>query len=317
MHFRTEIVLPKSPFMLHQRHKLLLVGSCFTEHIGKKLQNCQFPALLNPFGIVFHPLPLAASLRQIWAGKRWTQVDLTQNGELWVSLLHHSAFSGRDGGLVLQNIQQATDKAHDFLQTADCLLLTFGTAWGYAWNETGEIVANCHKIPGRHFSKRLSETTEIVAAWADLLQLLWATNPKLKVVFTVSPVRHWKDGAVENQWSKAVLLLAIRELCQRFPDNCLYFPAYELVIDELRDYRFFEADMLHPNQVAIDYVWQRFGETFFEAETRQLNQQLLRLQSAQQHRPLQADTQAYQDFLTALERQKQALKQQYDFISWE
>lgn len=317
MLFQTKVNIPPANLQLAHTQKLLLMGSCFSEHIGNYLKQHKFPICLNPFGITFHPLAIAQQLTHLMQAKKWEGKDLLFHNELWLSLLHHSRFSHIDKAIALANIQKEQATGEKILAEADCLLLTFGTAWGYELKDSGQIVANCHKMPSNLFEKKLSNLAELHERYHVLFTQLFAFNPKLHIILTLSPVRHWKDGAVENQWAKATLSLLIRELQLQFPDKVSYFPSYEIVMDELRDYRFFEEDMLHPNAIAIKYIWQRFSETYFSAETQHLNGFLGKIRLAESHRPFFTETALHQAFLQQLTAQKKTVSEKYPFIFWD
>lgn len=317
MLLQTKVNIPPANIQLAHTQNLLLMGSCFSEHIGKYLKQRKFPICINPFGITFHPLAISQQLTLLMQAKKWEEEDLIFHNELWLSLLHHSRFSHIDKAIALANIQKEQAIGEKMLAEADCLLLTFGTAWGYESKASGQIVANCHKMPSNLFEKKLSTLAELQKVYHALFTQLFAFNPKLYIILTLSPVRHWKDGAMENQWAKATLSLLIRELQLQFPDKVGYFPSYEIVIDELRDYRFFEEDMLHPNVIAIKYIWQRFSETYFSTETQHLNALLDKIRLSESHRPFFTETMEHQAFLQQLADQKKGVSEKYPFIFWD
>lgn len=252
-------------------------------------------ALVNPNGIVYNPVSIAQSLQAL----RQENTDaagmlFNQNG-LWHSWEHHGRFSNPDRNVVLQNIETAHREAAKFLKNANCLVLTLGTAEVFTLRETRQVVANNHKAPADWFEQRRLTVAETVAALENALVQLHADKPDRNVVLTVSPVRHLRNGLVENQRSKAVLVLACTELCERF-DFVHYFPAYELLLDDLRDYRFFDTDMVHPTEVAVDYIWDYFAETYFSTETQQLLAQVAKIRAAANHRPFHPDAPEHQTF---------------------
>lgn len=295
MNFRTIIPISASANRIEHRQQLMMFGSCFTENIGERLHNAKFKVDVNPFGIQYNPFSLAYSLDRLVENKPFTADELFEAHGLWHSFAHHSKFSAASKHDTLEKINRRLADSAKMLHKADFLFLTFGTAWVYELKETGAVVSNCHKLADKLFVRRRLSVAEIVEKYSQLLAKLKSINPKLQVIFTVSPIRHWKDGAHENNVSKSVLLLAIEELQAKF-DCVNYFPAYELQLDELRDYRFYTEDMLHPNATAINYIWDRFGESFFSAETKQTAVEMDKLRKALAHRPFNKEGADYKLF---------------------
>lgn len=295
MDFRT--IIPISPFenQIKHSHQLMMIGSCFTESIGERLQQAKFNVDINPFGIQYNPLSVASTLERLITKQKFTSNDIFQQGDQWHSFSHHSCFSGNTQDACLQTINLRLKQSTANLQQTDYLFITFGTAWVYELTETGQLVSNCHKLPDTHFTRRRLTVEEIVAKYKELIEQLNAQQPTLKIVFTVSPIRHWKDGAHDNNISKSILLLAIDTLQQEF-DNVSYFPSYELIMDDLRDYRFYAEDMLHPNSTAIDYIWGRFSDCYFSAETKNMANEMEKLSRALTHRPFNAEGEEYKKF---------------------
>jgi hypothetical protein len=252
-------------------------------------------ALVNPNGIVYNPVSIAQSLLALRQENTAAAGILFYHNGLWHSWEHHGRFSNPDRNMVLQNIETAHREAAKFLKNANCLVLTLGTAEVFTLRETRQVVANNHKAPADWFEQRRLTVAETVAALENALVQLHADKPDRNVVLTVSPVRHLRNGLVENQRSKAVLVLACTELCERF-DFVHYFPAYELLLDDLRDYRFFDTDMVHPTEVAVDYIWDYFAETYFSTETQQLLAQIAKIRAAANHRPFHPDAPEHQMF---------------------
>ncbi|GHU65467.1 hypothetical protein FACS1894123_11390 [Bacteroidia bacterium] len=261
------------------------MGSCFTENISAKMINAGFQTMVNPFGIVYNPLSLGKQIERLFDRKAYTSSDIFSDKTLYHSFSHHSRFSGTNPKLVLENINRTIREASDFLQKVPTLILTFGTAFVYRLKASGEIVSNCHKLPDAVFTHHRAGIPEIVSEWNRLISLLKTNNPALKIIFTVSPIRHWKNGANENQLSKATLLLSIHELVNTHQD-CYYFPSYEMMLDDLRDYRFYADDMIHPSPKAIDYIWEKFSETFFDKKTIEAAKNFENAKKALNHRPL-------------------------------
>jgi hypothetical protein len=295
MNYRT-IVAPKDyDFQIFHQSNLLLIGSCFSENIGSKLISNKFNTLINPSGILFNPISIVNTLNDIIEEKEVGVKDLHFENGLYHSFAHHGRFSGPNSEEVLTCINQSREEATLFLKKTDVIIVTLGSSWTYRHNDTGEFVANCHKVPNKKFTKELLEVDFIVKKLQGVIDKLQAINSNLKVIFTVSPVRHWKDGAEENTLSKSILNVAIHQLARS--KAVYYFPAYEMVIDDLRDYRFYKEDMLHPNSVAVDYVWNGFGDAFFSSETLTLNKVIGKIGAAGKHRPFNSSANEYQRFL--------------------
>lgn len=305
--FRTVFPTQRAPYALTHADRLLLSGSCFTEHVGARLQAGKFNTLINPNGIVYNPVSMARAI--LWWGKfsirsKSGRIEnsphnaLFRHNGLWHSWEHHGVFSKSGEQETLDGIEKAYREASEYLQKTTCLMLTLGTADVFVLRENGEVVANCHKAPANWFEQRRLSVSETVEVLSEALLQTQSCLPELKVILTVSPVRHLRSGFVENQRSKAVLVLACAELCARF-DFVHYFPAYELLLDDLRDYRFYAADMIHPNEQAIDYIWQYFAEVYFSAETRALLDQIGKITAAARHRPFNPDTEEHRAFARA------------------
>ena len=292
--FRTAFSIPKAePFGYDDR--VMLCGSCFVENIGKKLKDARFNVLINPFGILFNSGSLAKSLEDIMDNKPFTEDELVFHRNLYHSFSHHSRFAHHDATVCVKQINSATTNAHHYLKKTKYLILTLGTAWVYRYRHTGTIVSACHKIPQREFDRELLSVAQITEMLSAMIQRLSEFNPDIRTLLTISPVRHIKDGFVGNQQSKAALILSVKQLTERF-ENCSYFPVYELFMDDLRDYRFYAADMLHPSKTAIQYIWERFCETFFEQKTLQTIYEAEQLYTASQHRPFNTSSDEYQEF---------------------
>jgi len=292
--FRTTFSIPQAePFGYDD--SVMLCGSCFVENIGKKLENACFNVLINPFGILFNPCSLAKSIENIIDNKPFTEDELIFHHGLYHSFSHHSCFSHHDATVCVEQINHAAAHAHQFLEKSKYLIITLGTAWVYRHRRSGTIVSACHKIPQQEFDKELLSVAQITELLSAMMQRLSEFNPDIRIVLTISPVRHIKDGFVENQQSKAALILSVKQLTENF-ENCSYFPVYELFMDDLRDYRFYASDMLHPSETAIQYIWERFRETFFTQETLQILDEAEKLYAASQHRPFHATSDEYQEF---------------------
>lgn len=300
MVFSTEVNIPEFPWKIDYSKGVMLIGSCFSDNIGQKLAGLKFQVDINPFGVLYNPVSIANSLGYLLRKRIFSESDLFHDHGLWNSFNHHSSFSDVDPEFALNKMNSRIDTSGQFLKDADFLMITFGTAWAYKLEGTGQIVSNCHKLPASHFNRVRLDAQEIVETYRILLEELWSFNPKLKIIFTVSPIRHWKDGAVENQVSKSTLILAIDKLLSIFSDrSCSYFPAYELVMDELRDYRYYAADMLHLSDVAIGYIFERFQSVLISKEGMQIAARIEKIRRAMNHRPFKTNSAEYIRFVEA------------------
>lgn len=314
MKFSLDFSLPAYPVRLSYREPVLLVGSCFAEHIGACLQQHRFDVITNPNGIVFNPISMATQIASYLSEKKYEEADLFHHNGLWHSWHHHGSFAGMEVNDTLALINDARLAASAQLKHAGWVMLTFGSAWVYERKETGEVVANCHKVPSQHFNKRLLSVEEIVSAYDELLkQEIFADK---KVMISISPVRYVRDGMIENNLGKAVLLQAAHALVQQH-ENVFYFPAYEIVIDELRDYRFFDKDLVHPNTLAIEYVWERFAAGAMDEQTQAFVKEVGVLHSALQHRPLHPGTDAYAKFKEQTAARLKQLQEKYPGVSFD
>lgn len=313
MNFRlTFPVAPLEP-SLQYTNKLLLTGSCFAEEIGARLQQNKFNVNINPNGILFNPLSIAQSMQSYLDAKEYTADDIFLHEDLWHSWDHHSRFSGDSKEEVLAEINASQKAASQRLKEADWLIITLGSAYVYVLKENNRIVANCHKVPEQAFYKRLLTADEIIAALDNMMHRLFFQNRKVNILFTVSPVRYVRDGVVENNLSKAILLQAVHHLVNKF-NRLFYFPAYELVIDDLRDYRFYKEDLVHPNELAINYVWDHFATNCINAEGQRILQQVTEILRARQHRPFNPQTPQHQQFLQAYVKKTKALTEAHPFL---
>lgn len=276
--------------------KIFLIGSCFTEHIGRRLEELKFPVIQNPNGILFDPVSVSKSLTSYIDIKKYRESDLFYLNELWQSWNHHSVFSGMNADNVLLNINLSQRNAHEQLKTATWLIITLGSSFSYQLTEDNQPVANCHRAPGQWFNKHMLSTKETVSALEESIQKLQAFNPCLKIIFTISPVRHIRDGVVENNRSKARLIEAVHQLIDKY-EHAYYFPAYELVIDVLRDYRFYDADLVHPNYAATEFVFEKFEESFIDEDARVFMDEIRKISNGYKHKPFQPETQSHQSFL--------------------
>lgn len=308
MQFRTEITPSKAPFQLSHRDTILMLGSCFSENIGAHLQRFRFDTTINSHGIVFNPLSAAIALNDVVSKKQYTSDELIHLHNRFASLAHHGKFSKENAEETLDEINNKIALSHSKLDNAKVLFVTFGSAWAYRHIKSNLIVANCHKIPQNQFEKQLLTHDEIIREWTLLLSKITVLYPQMQVVFTVSPVRYWRDGYEQNQLSKSHLLIACHALKEAF-SSAHYFPSYELMMDDLRDYRFFKEDMLHPNEQAIQYVWEKLTQWCMTSHTQETLQRLEPLLRFVSHHPLNISIQEFE----ALKEQKE--KQIYAIIS--
>lgn len=311
MNFILPFPIKKFSNQLNIKQAMLLMGSCFAEEIGIKLRERKFNALINPHGILYNPISICNAITDYVNAKKFTQQDIFLHDELWRSFQHHGKFSDTDSATCLDNINHKITQAHHQLKNARWLVLTFGSAFAYTHNNY--IVANCHKIPSAQFKKVLLSKEQIMDAWQQQINFLKEFNPELNILFTVSPVRYVREGIMENNRSKGILFDAIHTLIEQ-NTNCFYFPAYEIVIDELRDYRFFKEDLVHPNQLAINYVWQKFTDVVCDEETKNFMADYEPILKSLRHRDLQQDTNATLKFKKQLEEKQAALVQKYPFM---
>ncbi len=294
--FRTEVEPNKHLSSIEYDSSVVFFGSCFANNIGEKFKQSRLNALVNPYGVIYNPYSVSNTIKSIINKRRFTASDLNYYNGLWHSFAHHSSFSDKDQDVCLTKMNDSNDLAYRCLKQANFVFVTFGTAWVYQLVDTEVVVSNCHKYPSKNFNRFILSVDEIVKIYKHLLTELFVFNPEVQVVFTVSPVRHWKDGAHGNQISKATLMLAIDSLTEQF-ESCSYFPAFELLMDDLRDYRFYDDDMLHPNNLAIEYIWNKFKSCFFSSKALQYQKEMIKLDKAIHHRPYDSTSESYQVFL--------------------
>ena len=310
MTFRTEIKIPKANQLIDYQSNILSLGSCFADRIGERLSNRKFSTLVNPLGIFYNPLSIANVLH-----KSLQQTNITSNFashlEEWHSFELHGKFNHSDQSIFSENVSNLLAKLRNQISHTDCLILTFGTAYVFRKKDTGEVVANCHKYSGDLFNRELLSVEEITSNLDSLFSILKNQNPKLQIILTVSPIRHIRDGLSQNSLSKATLRLACEQLSQN-QDCVTYFPSYEIMMDDLRDYRFYKDDFIHPTTFAEDYIWEKFVETFMNEGTIDLMNRWEKLLSEMNHRPLKPESEAYQKFLKALLRKLETISKEID-----
>ncbi len=293
--FRTIVDIQNSNIKLDYNSNIFLIGSCFADNIGEKFSERKFSTLVNPFGVVYNPKSVANTISSIIKEKSFSEDDLIYSDK-WNSFYHHSRFSDEDKNACLDNINILCKESLVFLKKADFIIITFGTSWVYEYVELGKVVSNCHKLPSNRYNRYRLSVDDIVSQYRELLSSLKEINYKAKIIFTVSPVRHWKDGAHGNMLSKAVLHLAIDEIMKENKDS-YYFPSYELVMDELRDYRFYSEDMLHISDVAVQYIWDRFIQVFLDEKSKLVMKRIEKIIKVLKHRPFSANSKSYKDLL--------------------
>lgn len=293
---------------------ILLIGSCFTEHISDRLQQHKFNVLSNPHGILFNPLSTATSLDSYLEGKKYEKNDLFYLNELWNSWDHHTRFSNTDAGEALAHINRSQAEAGEFIRKADVVIITLGSAFQYYLKDSGKAVANNHRAPAQWFEKKLLSIADITAALKQTLSRLFEANPFVQVLFTISPVRHIRDGVTENNRSKARLIESVHTLCSEF-DNVNYFPAYELIIDILRDYRYYDIDFVHPNYLATSYVWEQFTKACIAPQAGEVMQQVQDIVTARSHRSRFPETEAHKKFKDSYLQKSKTLVDKHPYLN--
>lgn len=319
--FHYEFDIKSLPQPIAHVHKLFLIGSCFTENIGEKLKKQKFKVLENPNGILFNPVSVAEAIINVVENKQYTKDDLFNYNEAWHSWQHHSRFSGLSVGDALQKINASTTQAHNYLKHADYILITLGSSWIYTLTDKalnakpGTVAANNHKAPADWFVRKLMDVSQVITVLGTMLNRLGTLNPNINVIFTISPVRHLREGVIDNNRSKAALITAVHYLIEKLP-KLHYFPAYELVIDDLRDYRFYAEDLVHPNYHATQYVWEKFVNACMSEDTKKLMEEIATINLAHNHKPFNATSSMHKKFLqTNLDKVKQ-LQEQYSYLDF-
>jgi hypothetical protein len=313
--FFLPISIPEPDEKIRYPQKILLTGSCFTEHIGNRLQELKFAVLQNPNGILFDPLSVAESLVSYTTGREYGPEDLVLLNELWQSWKHHGVFSDTDQQRCLERINRSQQRAYVFLKEADWLIISLGSAFSYMLREKQAPVANCHRAPADWFIKKLLSVEEMLAVFDEAFYRLLQFNPSLKVVLTVSPVRHIRDGLIGNNRSKARLIELVHHFEHKF-ERMWYFPAYELLIDVLRDYRFYDKDLVHPNYQATEFVLENFMQYFVDPAARQIAEEIKKVQIAFRHRALHPGTEAHRRFLQEQLLRTRELAGKYPFLDF-
>lgn len=307
MKFRTEIPIIKSKKQLGYADGVVFIGSCFSVNIHKKMDELKFNSLSNPFGIVYNPLSVSTQLTRIVENELYSESDVQFHNERWFSFDHHSDFSFTNKNECLSAINQSLNTAHEHLKSAKFLFLTLGTSWVYHRNENNEIVSNCHKISAKEFTKFMASTDDMVTQLLFAITEIKKLNPEIQMVFSISPVRHLADGFFENQVSKGRLFDAIYQIQQK-DKTIRYFASYELVLDDLRDYRFYNSDLIHPSKEAIDYIWEKFATTYISTQAQDIISKVEKMIQASNHRPFNPKSEGHQKFISKTLLEIESLK---------
>lgn len=294
--FRTPVTVP-SGFKIGYSDKIMMFGSCFAENIGEKLVGAKLNAVVNPFGILFNPESVAAAIEQSVDGTSIDESSVFEHNGLWSNYAFHGSFSSADKCEALQKMNRGLQLAHERISITTLLIVTFGTAFVYRNVADGKVVANCHKMPATSFVREMLTVQDIISRYSGIIEMLKKRNGNIQIVFTVSPVRHLRDGAHENQLSKSTLLLAVDWLAHNF-SNVYYFPSYEIMMDDLRDYRFYDSDMVHPSDLAIEYIWQGLRTNCFSQADLATMDEIQKIAAASQHRPINPDTEEFKSFVS-------------------
>ncbi len=317
MNLQTQIQIKKETRnAINYNSKLLLLGSCFSDNIGNKLAYYKFKSNQNPFGILFQPKAIETLITNAINEKVYTNENLIFQNERWHCFDAHSNLSSVDKNELLSNLNSAILSTNKNLQEASHLIITLGTSWVYRFIETDIVVANCHKIPQKKFLKELLTIDEITQSLEGIIELIKTINLNINVLFTVSPVRHLKDGFIENTQSKSHLIAAIHNIIDE-RKNTFYFPSYEIMMDELRDYRFYNEDMVHPNNIAINYIWSKFSEAWFSDDSKETMLKVETIQKGLAHRPFNEKSELHQQFLKKIEQKIIKLKEEIPFINFD
>lgn len=318
MQFRTQIPISKSNNPIDYNSKILSVGSCFAENMAEKFDYFKFQNETNPFGIIFNPVSIEKLFSRVCNEDVFTEKDIFFHNERWHSFEVHSDLSNANRQELLETLNKAITETNKQIKKATHIIVTFGTSWIYRNIESTEIAANCHKVPQKQFSKELLSVEVIQKSIQNTIDLIQTLNPNINFIFTISPVRHIKDGFVENQLSKSHLFTALHSALntEHLKLNTEYFPSYEIMMDELRDYRFYKEDMLHPNQIAIDYIWKLFSENYISQESISTMQEVDEIQKSLRHRSFNPESEQHQKFLAKLQQKMNLLEEKISHIKF-
>lgn len=315
MNFTTQIPISKSNFPMDYHSIVMLLGSCFAENMGEKFQYFKFQTEINPFGIIFNPVSLEKLIRRAVEQKYFTEEDIFYHNDLWHCFEVHSELSNPDKEAFLKLLNEKVLLTHRHIEKLTHCLITLGTSWVYRHIETNEVVANCHKVSQKHFVKELLSIEQIQVSLFKIMALVHSINPACHFVFTVSPVRHIKDGFVENNLSKAHLISGLHATIKQ-NEVASYFPSFEIMMDELRDYRFYAEDMLHPSPIAVAFIWEKFSQSFMDDTTLLLLEEVRSVNKSLLHRPFHPTSESHRKFVEKLESRIKNLSQQFPFMKW-
>lgn len=316
MQFTTPIPIHKSNFQIDYNSKIVSLGSCFAVNIGEKFEYYKFQNTINSFGILFHPLALEKIIAKAILQEEFTEKDIFFHNERWHSFDVHSDLSIPDKNEFLKRLNSNLKSFRNDLVQSSHVIITLGTSWVYRKIETDKVVANCHKVPQNQFKKELLSVEVMKNSLEKIIEIIATVNSGAKIIFTISPVRHIKDGFVENQWSKANLISATQQIINQKSEIINYFPSYEIMMDELRDYRFYAEDMIHPSQTAIDYIWKKFSESWISEEAFATMQEIENIQKGLNHRPFNEKSEQHLVFLVKLQQRIAVLERQFPFIKF-
>jgi len=315
MQLITPVSIAKSPNPISYASEILSLGSCFAENISEKLEYFKFRNVVNPFGILFSPDAIEKFIAYAVSGKVFSEADVFFHNERWHCFDAHSDLSDPDRQRLIADLNHRISSAREKMATATHFIITPGTAWVYRKIDTDALVANCHKVPQREFSKEWLSPDAVCASVRSIIDRILELNPTARIIFTISPVRHLKDGIIQNQMSKSNLISGLHQALQGMP-NCHYFPSFEIVMDELRDYRFYASDMMHPNQLAIDYIWEKFVAAWISASEYETMQEVDGIRKALAHRPFNPDSEQHRKFLESLEKRIGQIREKLPLASF-
>lgn len=315
MNLQTKIPLSSQEPKINYDSEIIMLGSCFAENIGKKFEYYKFKNSINPFGILFHPKAIETFLWMASQEEQYTETDIFYHNERWHCFDAHSSLSNQDKNSLISNLNQGLLGTKKKIENATHVFITLGTSWVYRLKSLDMIVANCHKIPQREFDKELLSIEETIQCLQNCIHLIRSLNMSAQITFTVSPIRHVKDGFVDNNRSKSHLISAVHHVLSK-NQNTVYFPSYEIMMDELRDYRFYGVDMIHPSEIAIQYIWERFSEIWISEETQKTMKQVEEIQKGLAHKPFNPESDQHANFLRKLVSKKNQLQKEYPFMDF-
>lgn len=316
MKFTTEIKIQPPIHKINYSDEIISLGSCFAIHMAEKLSYFQFKTYSNPWGILFHPLAIEKLVEYTYKNHKFQPSECVVVEDIWAHLDAHSDMNALSSNILIDNLQHNLQTFKSKISEARFVMITYGTSWIYEHISENKIVANCHKIPQKQFRKRLLSILEIKRSIQNTISMLLEMNPALHFIFTISPVRHIKDGIVENQRSKALLLLALHEVVEENKDFCSYFPSYEIMIDELRDYRFYDKDMIHPNDIAVDWIWKHFSENYIDTNAFSTMKKVDEIRKGLAHRLFNPHSSKSLEFRNQLEQKTKELTQRFPFMQF-